>query len=107
MAMTLADLSKMFPPVVKGHTAEEVPHQSLPFWVVVLSKKPNPDGTARFKFVIGKATEEEANAEAEERTKQSVRPQVKEGTSPEDEEKLPRVPGFQFFVIKNPHGGQS
>lgn len=128
MAKTIDQLRKEYAPkkTARRPDKEDVDASSLPFWVVVLSKKPNPDGSPRFKFVFGFATEAEADVECQNRqTEDDLRAHqetasrkqhaknVNEGrTSPESPFfGLPPVPvpppvePFVFAVVKRPPGG--
>lgn len=111
--MKLEDLQKQIgvqPPAVP---AKDAPHpMSLPWWVVVLSKKPNPDGTPRFKFDFGYDTKEEAeerckerqdaaNIEAVARNERNVQHAINQKL-PADWTEI--VEPFQFFVIERPVG---
>ena len=73
---------------------------SLPWWVVVLSKKPTPDGKPRAKFVCSFSENQDAVSECERRTAEEAEriATVKESGSVEEP--------FQFFVIVRPHGGK-
>lgn len=93
----------------------EKPHpMSLPWWVVVLSRTPNPDGSARFKFDFGYENREEAE---ERRTARQMDEDLRVGIMNHRKvqqainENLP--PGsvrvetpLKFFVIERPEGGR-
>ena len=110
--MTLDELKQQVgnqPP----QATKEAPHpQSLPWWVVVRSKKPNPDGSPRFKFDFGFVTKEEAEQRRKDRQDASdaISKEINERNAKHAANmKLPTesvvvdVP-FKFFVIERPAG---
>ncbi len=95
----LAELRKDEPARTRAAPGAVVDPQALPWWVVVLSKKPKPDGSPRLKFVAGAATKEGAEAERARRQgaeAERVAGLAEEGAAEE---------GFRFFVIERPKGG--
>lgn len=91
------------------------PHpMALPWWVVVLSRTPNKDGSPRFKFDFGYSTKEEAEARKAARDAQEsirvgtanarrLQQAITEQLPPES---IHLEDAIKFFVIERPEGGR-
>lgn len=83
-------------PVPDSPAVANVDLVMLAWWVVLLSKKPKPDGSPRFKFVSAAATKEEGMAALGERQRVEAERIADVRETGSDEEP------FQYFLIQRP-----
>lgn len=110
--MTLEELKAQFPPT-QSSAVETVNTMSLPWWVILKSRKPNPDGSPRFKFDFGFATREEAEARRDERQRaeadataeRNLRRVTQAATEGVPADQVRQEEAIPFFVIERPKEG--
>ena len=112
------NLNELLAKLPKAAPAKAIPPavntMSLPWWVVMLSQHPKPDGSPQLKFDFGFATQgeaeqrcrqrqEEADREAHRLTNRDINEAINRGT-PADSVRI-REP-MQFYVIERPPGAK-